>query len=986
MALEIRGNQFDYTHENRAFRDVARQLKALFNDQGWNGLLLGNPYCETNPNLQIDFLLYGPEFCIIFDMKDYDGTICIPSEDEFESIPWKVKDKDFSVKGGSHVNPFVQLQNHRNQTLSLLKKEANNSSSTFNDVNFRHLQAAVLFHHSIELDGDIPGSYSRYFFVTDKGNLPEELIDMKSDFSYRLEWADILKSIFKADPYDIEHQLPVVDAETDKKEPREWNPSEQVFQNVYEFIEDDEQKIHIVQGPISSGKISLAHSLKEALLSDGKVTTVEVLSPNKRTATFLNKQYPELTINSLYSTIYGGQSELIEEQVDEELTEDLEVIPIRSQPQNIEGETLYVMLGANLVSNSYNEFTLKRYGSGHLIDDLFKFLNIPHSNNKLLLIGDPYQISSASWEEAALNADFLESKIDTHIGIDDIQPNIDRLDNQHRTRQLLRIPHKIDQDLYNELFFDSSSSLEIIEDKQSVPSKLKDWHTNDKEFVMLTYTNKEAGILNRWFKTKILQKESDLDAGDRLLLQKACKIPADDPFNKPKTLPNGSFVTVDEVGEIESFITKPTGQDKVELKFRHLSVIPEKEQEPVEVYLLENFRKSPKGELTKGEAIAFNKILLNKKIDELKKEQPFEKSNIYESYSDDVKTRSLKESIQELEAKEMLDGEENDELKDLKEQLTAHEKNYKKKYHWALKKKGLDNDPFLNALHAKHGWAMTVHKALGGKWDYILLNADRGENQGIENKNYFKWIYSGLSRATDKAVVVNFESISPFENCSFDSSLPQEAHSPPAAKHNLEGILQDDSFAVREEFNGKYFNDEDFSKIIKRYTRYLAKEFDSNGWNIKDVDTTSNYIIKISVSKDGTEALIVFNYKKDQTVKKPARIENIKNGSKKEVQEKISFVPSGPNEGAKNLNIPSDFRRSYYKQWIEVLGDEGFKVTKIKPLSYQDRFTLQKSENWLSFNVIYNSNGFFSKIEAFRASKPEMWDSVLTIIKRKDYE
>lgn len=986
MGLEIRGNQFEHTHENRAFRDVARQLKALFNDQGWNGLLLGNPYCEENSNLQLDILLYGPEFCIIFDMKDYEGTICIPSEDEFESLPWKVKNKDLSVKGGSHVNPFVQLQSQRDQTLSLLQQKVQSSSKIFKDINYWHLQSAVLFHNPIALEGSIPGSVNRWFFITDKENLPEELIDIKSDFRYRLEWADILKSIFKADPYDIEHQLSIVDIKDNKNELRQWNPSEQVFQNVYEFIEDNERKIHIVQGPISSGKISLAHSLKESLLSDGKVTTVEVLTLSQRIATFLNKQYPELTINSLYSTIYGGQSEVVEKESDEELTENLEVIPIRTQSKSIEGSTLYIVLGANLVSNHYQEFTLTRFGTGHIVDDLLEYLNIPDSNNKLLFVGDQYQISYGSWEEAAMNTDFLESKMGQQVKVDNIQPNIDGLDYQHRTRQLLRIPHQIDQGLYNELWLESSSSLEIVEGKSSIPAKLKEWHSQNQEFVMLTYKNEDAGKMNDWFKTKILQKENDLDDGDRLLLYKACKIPAEDPFNKPNILPNGSFITVDEVGDSESFITKPKGQNKVELKFRRLKVIPENEQEPVEVYLLENFRRSPKGELTKVEAIALNKILLNQKINELKKDQPFEKSNIYESYSNDVKTRSLRESIQELEAKEILDEEESDELEALKNHLKAQEKIYRKNYNWTIKKRVLDSDPFINALHAKHGWAMTVHKALGGKWDYILLNADQGENRGTKNKDYFKWIYSGLSRASVKAVVVNFETISPFENCLFDTSLPQEVHSPPAAKYNLESILQDNSFAVNEKFIGKYFKEGDFSKIIKRYTYYLVKEFESKGWNFKNVDTKSDYIIKISVSKDYTEALILFNYNKHQKVKKPARIENIKGGDKKEVHEKINFAPQKPNEGTEYLKIPDDFKSGFYRQWIKKFDDKGIEVTNIKPLNYQDRFTIQKDEDWLSFNVIYNSKGFFSKIESFRASTPEMWDELMSIIKPQDDE
>jgi len=54
---------------------------------------------------------------------------------------------------------------------------------------------------------------------------------------------------------------------------------------------------------------------------------------------------------------------------------------------------------------------------------------------------------------------------------------------------------------------------------------------------------------------------------------------------------------------------------------------------------------------------------------------------------------------------------------------------------------------YKNIALVKYGWAMTVHKALYFKWDDILFNVDWGESAGKTNESYFKWLYSGLSRA-----------------------------------------------------------------------------------------------------------------------------------------------------------------------------------------------------------------------------------------------
>ena len=67
----------------------------------------------------------------------------------------------------------------------------------------------------------------------------------------------------------------------------------------------------------------------------------------------------------------------------------------------------------------------------------------------------------------------------------------------------------------------------------------------------------------------------------------------------------------------------------------------------------------------------------------------------------------------------------------------------------------LRRDPWFNALQVKYGYAMTCHKSQGGQWNHIYL--DQGwvteEMMGI---SYYRWLYTALTRATDKLYLVNF--------------------------------------------------------------------------------------------------------------------------------------------------------------------------------------------------------------------------------------
>ncbi|MBX7182021.1 MAG: AAA family ATPase [Bacteroidia bacterium] len=66
------------------------------------------------------------------------------------------------------------------------------------------------------------------------------------------------------------------------------------------------------------------------------------------------------------------------------------------------------------------------------------------------------------------------------------------------------------------------------------------------------------------------------------------------------------------------------------------------------------------------------------------------------------------------------------------------------------------NDPYLNALQVKFGYAITCHKAQGGQWDHVYL--DHGwigeEYFSIE---FYRWLYTGFTRAKRQLYLVNFD-------------------------------------------------------------------------------------------------------------------------------------------------------------------------------------------------------------------------------------
>ena len=64
-------------------------------------------------------------------------------------------------------------------------------------------------------------------------------------------------------------------------------------------------------------------------------------------------------------------------------------------------------------------------------------------------------------------------------------------------------------------------------------------------------------------------------------------------------------------------------------------------------------------------------------------------------------------------------------------------------------------DPYLNALQVKFGYAVTGHKAQGGQWKNVFIDQGYLTKEMI-NKEYLRWLYTAFTRATDKLYLVNW--------------------------------------------------------------------------------------------------------------------------------------------------------------------------------------------------------------------------------------
>lgn len=68
----------------------------------------------------------------------------------------------------------------------------------------------------------------------------------------------------------------------------------------------------------------------------------------------------------------------------------------------------------------------------------------------------------------------------------------------------------------------------------------------------------------------------------------------------------------------------------------------------------------------------------------------------------------------------------------------------------------LKKNPYYNALQVKFSYALTCHKTQGGQWDTVIIDQGYLPDE-MPDKDYLRWLYTALTRATRKVYLLNFE-------------------------------------------------------------------------------------------------------------------------------------------------------------------------------------------------------------------------------------
>jgi hypothetical protein len=960
--LEIRKSTYSRSYENTFFREFAKHLHMTFEEKNLSGLLIGSPFCEVEERLQIDALLITEQVVCIIDFKNFGGQINLPGTNNFEFGIWTNKDGD-QVKGGSSINPFIQLKNQKRRFSEVYNKYIQKELDSGDLFNPNHTVRIVCFQEEIELNGKIPSNEAINFFILNKLNFIEGILDIidvnDKEVKISPNSFDAFKKVFRADKFKfddkpLEDKLNVFTDKSATLDIKKLYPDQHsALIEIKTFLENPEQQVFVLLGTTNSGKSYLIPFIQELAYNLG-IQETEIFASSSRVAKNLITIGGLERVNSIYSYIYGGQknnkqeeeqtkenenNDEIEETID---SEELYVDEIPLKNCDNAKDALFIVDESQLVSDSFHQSIDLIFGSGCLLKDFLRFTNSVDTNRKIIFIGDPFQLQLGKTDESPLNPFYLEEayKLKTNT-----YQLLDKPDFSVINKEALFCVDKIRNKYFNSLQFIADQSFCFLE-KKEVAKAVSDIIHNKTDCHILCFSNEESQKVNYWIKQSIIKNGQDIAKNDLVLFNNNISIEdINDPFAEPKKVYNGQFATItgDNNTLIEKTIKTKKNQESTVLTFMEISLILNETGQKAKVLSFENYRLNPKAELSNNEIIAF-KILLNSFIAEYLKLHPFENTNEYSEILNSEKYLLLETEIQDL--KQKLESEEK-----VKTKLDRKIKEQKRLFKSASKKHRtniesiLRQDPstdyykFKNFAFLKFGWAMTVHKSQSYKWQEVIFNVEKA---GTTNENHFRWLYTGISRARKKVSLINYKPISPFDKTEFIDSNSNSK--------------QLDFFLIAE--------NKDVEKSTIELNEFILSKIAFTDIKIDKVESLI-WQERYYLIKDKTTSILSFIYNNKGQFRFPTLI-----GGDKDLLLKLLDTKSSVDFSL----IKEEWRKTQYELLSKVLKQDNVFFSQIIQNKYQDKVKLILNDEELDLLVYYNIDGAFTKIIANYYSNPSIWE------------
>lgn len=454
------------------------------------------------------------------------------------------------------------------------------------------------------------------------------------------------------------------------------------------FLTSKDSNVFLLKGYAGTGKTFITKGLTEYFRSVGR--TFVLSAPTGKAAKVISNK-TGCEAYTIHKSIYSFK-ELIEYR--DENDEESETYKLYAQiaVNELSADTVFIVDESSMISDVYNENEFFRCGSGKLLSDFLKFVNLDHNDHrkKVIFIGDDAQLPPVGMNyPPALSSEYLQQKFGLSTQSYELTEVVRQKAHSGVMQNSIKLRNALNSGVFNQLTLDTNvTDIEEIDYADFMPKYLESCQNQiNGESILIAGSNRDVFQYNLRIREHFFPNQPLIVNGDKVIA-----VSNNDRYGF--FISNGEFGLVRRVlgdTEVRKVVINPKSKDKrvdVELHFRNVEI---------------GFRD------LEGRSRFFTaKILENL----LHSEQPQLSSDENKALYVDFCMRYPSLRRNSLEFKETLRA-----------------------------------DPYFGALRVKFGYAITCHKAQGSEWNHVFVKCKTHQN--TLSSDYFRWLYTAITRTAN---------------------------------------------------------------------------------------------------------------------------------------------------------------------------------------------------------------------------------------------
>jgi hypothetical protein len=669
------------------------------------------------------------------------------------------------------------------------------------------------------------------------------------------------------------------------------------------FINNNSQNVFLLNGHAGTGKTFIIKGLTEYFKSVRR-NYVLAAPTGKAAKVIANKTGSEAF--TLHKTIYSLND--IKEYKDKDL-DGSETYKFYAElaVNEMSVDTVYIVDEASMVSDIKSEMEFFRFGSGYLLRDLFKFVNLDLNDHrkKVIFIGDNAQLPPVGMNfSPALSIKYLSKNYNAAISTYQLT-NVVRQRKESGILESANLLRKgIESSTYNQIAFDfNSSELNQVEHENIIHNYLESCDNKiNSDSIVIAFSNASVSEYNKLIRSYFFPDNELLCSGDKVMA-------TENNSQYGVFISNGDFGLVRKVADFPE-------QRTISLKERN------KETDEVKTTVVSlSFREIEVGfRGTDGRAYFFTcQIIENLLYSDQASLSSDERKAIYIDFC----TRHS--------------------------QLKPNSKQFKD---------ALQSDPYFNALKLKFGYAITCHKSQGSEWKNVFVNCKT--HIQVLSEGYYRWLYTAITRSSNNLYLLDAPNIKPGSGIKVVSTpgsivKPDNTEEPVSNSTNSTSLDVDESeddFGIAE---NNYFSLE----VLKRVKSYIQNS------SIKIQNIEQGQYQELYFFEKGSELVRI-----DIGYNGKGKINRTSASHKTELSEEIvklispingAIIIATKSSSASSYEFEEEFLNEFHRRLVSLAKQKNIDVNNVEPMGYNQRYTFVQTGESVVFDIFYNGKKQFTK-------------------------